>query len=1373
MPTLFRILALAAALWFHPSIAAEIARAEAVGGDVSDGVLSCESIAGGRSRAFVGANVNAVFWEGMYTDPEMIRAVQSLSRPTLRWPGGTESDYWDWLSGRPVGSCKFGSCRTWDGKILQEPELYKRFSSFSEGTPANWAVLARETRAETLLVANMVTNSSEGVVEDIALAMASDISPIGIELGNEQYFGRAEGTDNNAIAFPTAESHVDAAGELAGMLRARWPSLPLAQPAFVPRVDVATGAISQGHDERMLTWNERIIAAGSSTYADAFALHFYPVFPARGQSTRDDYLRRVGAFADDYWRLLTQTPQWLALPQDREIWITELNASFPQAGEMSGTWAHGLFMGSFTLNAMEDRRTRMVIAHMLTGNTTWQSVVHPGGTPAIPAATASGSYQLTPSGIAIASIGSIANELECGRTVSASAFNSPAGATKPRAWLGFGERGQGLVVVNPSPTPSSLSLAAVGWVDAIGIVKTADPMLRVTSENGVQESAIDSTGTVINVPPHSIMELAPKSPIAQSIDFPAPGGQVVGGSLQLSASASSGRSVHFSTSTASICAVTQGFASFLSAGMCEITASQAGGGGFGAAIPVSRQFPVVPRVPSPPVIRAVLAGSGEALIGFEEPEFDGGAQILEYIASAHPGAIASSGQESPIRMQGLQPGTEYRFVVQARNGVGLSAASQPVSVVLPAGGAGDRPLIAVDDREVVAENSGKIRIDVLRNDGIHPSLARAFSLSIVSPPSMGAVTTAMGTHEMLEFQPAADVAGTDRFRYRACAHSACAEADVTIVIRPVPGNPFVIDGVGQAGFVDIPVSGMRSVDSVRFDAFGLSVPTDYIAAVDTPSLSTAQWGTGFTHINRRSIPSSATSAEWRVFTEISVSQGADVTVFLGLDENGNGEPDPMEMRCASTTRSGRGACDLAVSAPAGSATDYWILVHARAHATNADVSVSETLVSGGLRSTGVAASGPGSIARPSSFPIRLSWEDHALALDRSRIAWVRVAHTSGTPLGWFPVRISRREQRPAPLAMPNAQWTDMLIPPAGSHDRMFIDVPLGASSLSVRLRGGTPSTFSLVRAAFPEPSSRRPIIEDAPSSAVPDAVSTLVGGEAVAEVLAPAAGRWYVRPRNESGAEVKVSVKADLASAGQFAPRGGFFNPARPGSGVFLSSAGTEIAGLWYTFLQDGSPTWYYLQATSTGLTDSWSSPVYRSAWNGASNFLVPVGRLTATESDGGNISLAYTLDGETGAETFTPFGGGCPSFDGVRIRASGHWFDPQTSGSGYTVQLFDNYEFFLTFAYDERGVPRYLVAERSGFNGAVSTLNMQQLSGSCPMCDFQQAPTRRDVGRLTRFIGASGLEEVHAEVAFADGVTGTWTARDRVVPLGLLQGCP
>ena len=61
-----------------------------------------------------------------------------------------------------------------------------------------------------------------------------------------------------------------------------------------------------------------------------------------------------------------------------------------------------------------------------------------------------------------------------------------------------------------------------------------------------------------------------------------------------SATASSGLAISFASNSTGVCTVTGGTISFVSAGTCSITASQAGGGNYAAATPVTRTFAVLP-----------------------------------------------------------------------------------------------------------------------------------------------------------------------------------------------------------------------------------------------------------------------------------------------------------------------------------------------------------------------------------------------------------------------------------------------------------------------------------------------------------------------------------------------------------------------------------------------------------------------------------------------------------------------------------------------------------------------------------------------------------------------------------------------------------
>ncbi len=83
-----------------------------------------------------------------------------------------------------------------------------------------------------------------------------------------------------------------------------------------------------------------------------------------------------------------------------------------------------------------------------------------------------------------------------------------------------------------------------------------------------------------------------KPPVAQKIVFGPPSPVAVGVPVTLSASASSGLPVSFSSDPPSVCTVTDSTARTVAAGTCTITASQAGNARYAAAPDVSRSFRV-------------------------------------------------------------------------------------------------------------------------------------------------------------------------------------------------------------------------------------------------------------------------------------------------------------------------------------------------------------------------------------------------------------------------------------------------------------------------------------------------------------------------------------------------------------------------------------------------------------------------------------------------------------------------------------------------------------------------------------------------------------------------------------------------------------
>jgi hypothetical protein len=163
---------------------------------------------------------------------------------------------------------------------------------------------------------------------------------------------------------------------------------------------------------------------------------------------------------------------------------------------------------------------------------------------------------------------------------------------------------------------------------------------------------------------------------------------------------------------------------------------------------------------------------------------------------------------------------------------------------------------------------------------------------------------------------------------------------------------------------------------------------------------------------------------------------------------------------------------------------------------------------------------------------------------------------------------------------------------------------------------------------------------------------------------------------------------------------------------------------------------------------------------------IVPVGRDA--------FQFTYTLDGVTGSEPMAALGAGCPSWRGAPLDRSSHWFDPRSAGTGYSVQMWPNYEMHVAFVYDARGMPVFLIAESSRFGGDRATLNASLLEGFCPTCQRIAPPRRRDVGVLVRTISAQGFQ-YELDSIFEGDVPGVWSAMDDVRLLGgdgTAQGC-
>jgi subtilisin family serine protease len=598
-------------------------------------------------------------------------------------------------------------------------------------------------------------------------------------------------------------------------------------------------------------------------------------------------------------------------------------------------------------------------------------------------------------------------------------------------------------------------------------------------------------------------------------------------------------------------------------------------------------------------------------------------------------------------------------------------------------------------------------------------------------------------------------------------------------VTPLPDG--VIPAITQAvtterGFFDQSFTGLAALPDARFIASDLLAPT-----VDTPSLAVdptpSEVYDGFAAgIFRKTVVIPASPATgpvtYRIIASTSSATSPDVDLSVGLDSDGDGLPEKAEEVCVSAGNTAVEECELTTTTSAASQT-YWILAqNFTAGSSGTDVvRVDSAAVPAlaGINKT-MTATGPGRLTSGAAFRVRMAWDDPSMVANEKRFGFLLVQGTNGKTAAEIPVTLTRTGTTFEPYALVNNVDRAVTLPAGATHDKLYFDVPPNATSVTFTATGAAGISLGAARLASPT----APIIEAAPSA---NAFTANAAGTSQTLTISGAnlqAGRWYVKPANTGAAQASINVKATIAAANAgvtFKP-GSYYNSGRSGHGVFIYPGGPFWGVIWYTYLQDGTPTWYYIDGRAPGASGIFTGSILRGAWNGTSTTLVEVGTAKITITSANTFRFDYNLDGQTGSEPMETFVTGCPVVNGANLDVSAHWYNDAESGYGYSVQVNPSYEFIASFVYDGTGYPRFLLSERGGaFNAGNTSIPLSQASGFCPLCPRTQ-PVFTTVGNTTRTYGTNNIINIGVNATFANGVPGTWNNTTSVVALTGRQGC-
>ncbi|MGL6291225.1 MAG: hypothetical protein ACRC2H_11090 [Silanimonas sp.] len=265
------------------------------------------------------------------------------------------------------------------------------------------------------------------------------------------------------------------------------------------------------------------------------------------------------------------------------------------------------------------------------------------------------------------------------------------------------------------------------------------------------------------------------------------------------------------------------------------------------------------------------------------------------------------------------------------------------------------------------------------------------------------------------------------------------------------------------GHRDVLVSGLAPTTDLRFDAFGPVAPaggTGFATADPTPDDpfdSNSGVGTFAQTLNAQ-----PQARSLRLLVE-SIPQSGTIELFVGVDEDADGVADAGELRCrASSTTLAR--CDLALVQAANATARWWAVMQSRSGRVDYRTDAYVVPVDAPNSAPTLAATTPAAVLAGAAQPLRLVWNMPEALPGERRGGWLRVSQGT-TVAGWVPVRLDRSSALP-PIAQAlplDADYTLALAANGGVHERLYVDVPSGATELRVRASSLRAMTVHLAR----------------------------------------------------------------------------------------------------------------------------------------------------------------------------------------------------------------------------------------------------------------------------------------------------------------------
>jgi len=594
----------------------------------------------------------------------------------------------------------------------------------------------------------------------------------------------------------------------------------------------------------------------------------------------------------------------------------------------------------------------------------------------------------------------------------------------------------------------------------------------------------------------------------------------------------------------------------------------------------------------------------------------------------------------------------------------------------------------------------------------------------------------------------------------------------------LPGEWFIADA-RNGGWTSFQLSGLAAMPDATFLSGGLQAPKRRVETLsEDPSNGNPYNGGPGVFTEWHELPEGAL---W-LYAETLQSTAEDIDLYVGRDDNGNGVAEEDEELCTSTTPTDLERCDLYDQPPG----DYWILVQNWTASSGGFTGSGEdevTLLSAGIgpgANNNLVATGPGIVPAGSAFTVRLSWDDLPAVTGEQWLGAVGIGTSRDKPnnVGVIPVYFNRNGITQSTFPLFDGVERRLAVAAGAAPDRLFIDVPAGASGLTVTAEGIDPQhsgelTLQLKRLSFAAG------LADPPFAAAPGGAA-VVASDSGSGTTGPSVsisggqlqqGRWYAVLSNSNDVPVGVTVRADVDfdQPGIAIHRGLWEPSSRPGlgQGYEYNWGSTGRALIWYTYDEAGQPAWYIAGAAQVD-HDIWIAPLYRATNDGAEQQLARVGTVSVTNLAASDALFSFSLFGEGGTERMQPLSAlTCPQVNGSAASYTGLWYRGVDGLGGASVLMNATTQAQIHYLYDALGFPRWVVAQDPVGGGGpnVPEIPLLQFRGYCAVC--AGAPVSFEVmGTLQRSFSSQTAGSWTLDYLLEPPLTGDVDRTDQIVKL-------